>query len=105
MSKIDDAIARITKECDRKDYLIPFKKYLIEICTNDEVAEKILNSEKSLEEGFFKLQETAAERMVKQDKIGTSCMISDEAFQIIRAYYGIELSEIKPAIIDVLDLL
>lgn len=105
MSKINDAIARITQECEGNDYLIPFEEYLTEICTNDEVAEKILNSEKSLEEGFSKLQETAAERMVKQDKTGISCMISDEVFQIIRDYYGIELTEKKPAVIDVLDLL
>ena len=44
----DRAIARITEECQEKDYLIPFEEYLTSIMT-DKIAEKVLDEKKSLQ--------------------------------------------------------
>ena len=54
----DRAIARITEECQKKDYLIPFEEYLTSIMT-DRVAEKVLDEKKTLQ-GCFDETETSA---------------------------------------------
>lgn len=102
MSKINDAIARITDECEGKDYLIPFEEYLTGICTSDEIADKILNPKKTLDGCFENMKGIAKKRAVK----GAAYIPPEEGFQIIRDYYGIELrKEKKAAVIDVMDLL
>lgn len=102
MSKIDDAIARITKECEGKDYLIPFEEYLTGICNSDEIADKILNPKKTLDGCFEKMKSIARKRAVKN----AAYIPPEEGYQIIRDYYGIELNEKKTAaVLDVLDLL
>lgn len=109
MSKIDDAIAKITTECEGKDYLIPFEEYLTEICTTDEIAEKILKPEKSLEECCSQMEKIAEKRMVRKGNVGKAYIPPEEGFRIIRDYYEIELSEKKEKksaeVVDVLDLL
>ena len=105
MSKINDAIAKITTECEGKDYLIPFEEYLTEICTTDEIAEKILKPEKKLQGCFDTMKSIAKKRAVN----GAAYIPPEEGFRIIRDYYEIELSEKKEKksaeVVDVLDLL
>ena len=89
MEKINEAIARITKECEGKDYLIPFEEYLTSICTTDSVANKILAKDKSLAGAFNKMKSIAEDRQVD----GCAYIPPEEGFEIIRNYYGINLNE------------
>ena len=109
MSKIDDAIAKITGECEKNPHLIPFEEYLISICTTDAVAEKILAKEKKLQGCFDHMKEIAQKRVVKN----CAYIPPAEGFEIIETYYGItaedkeKTAESKPAgnVIDITDLL
>ena len=105
MSKINDAIAKITTECEGKDYLIPFEEYLTGICTTDQIAERILNPKKTLVKCFEQMKSIAKKRAVN----GAAYIPPEEGFRIIRNYYEIELSEKKEKksaeVVDVLDLL
>ncbi|WP_338547799.1 Cas9 inhibitor AcrIIA9 family protein [Emergencia sp. JLR.KK010] len=101
--KTDDAIAKITAECEGKEYLIPFEEYLTSIC-NDAVAEKILKDDKKLEDCFKKMKEVARSRQ----KNGCAYIPNEEGFEIIRDYYGItctDLRKIAENVIDITDLL
>ena len=99
----DRAIARITEECKKKDYLIPFEEYLTSIMT-DKVAEKVLDEKKTLQGCFEKMREIARRRQ------HNSCAYipPDEGLSIIRDYYGIDLAEKsspEPGVIDITDFL
>ncbi len=101
---IDKAIAKITDECKGKDYLIPFEEYLTSICTNESVAGKIIQGDKTLQGAFDKMKRIASGR-----KVGNFAYISpEEGFQIIREYYGITDADMHQKDdsdkIDVLDL-
>ena len=48
--KTDEAIAKITAECEGKGHLIPFEKHLTELCTNDCIAEKFCRKTKHCKE-------------------------------------------------------
>ncbi len=103
--KTDEAIAKITAECEGKDYLIPFEEYLTTICT-DAVAEKILKDDKKLEECFGKMQKIARSRQ----KNGCAYIPNEEGFEIIREYYEItdsdlDLKKSAGTVIDITDLL
>ena len=100
---INKAISKITAECENKDYLIPFEEYLTSICTTDIIAEKILQENKTLQACFDTMKGIAKKRAVG----GAAYIPPEEGFQIIRDYYGIDLTE-KPKqsnIIDITDLL
>ena len=100
---INKAISKITAECENKDYLIPFEEYLTSICTTDIIAEKILQENKTLQGCFDAMKAVARKRAVG----GAAYIPPEEGFQIIRDYYGIDLTE-KPKqsnIIDITDLL
>lgn len=101
-NRIDEAIAKITKECTNKDHLIPFEEYLTSICTTDKIAEKILQEGKTLQGCFDAMKAVARKRAVG----GAAYIPPEEGFGIIRDYYGIDLTE-KPqaSIIDITDLL
>ena len=101
--KTDEAIAKLTAECEGKDYLIPFEEYLTSIC-NDAVAEKILKEDKTLEDCFKKMKEVARSRQ----KNGCAYIPPEEGFGIIREYYEITESDLKKtagSVIDITDLL
>lgn len=103
----DRAIARITEECQKRDYLVPFEEYLTSIM-NDKVAEKVLDEKKTLQECFNEMKKTAEKRMVRNGNVGTACIPLDEGFSVIRDYYGIDLAEKsspEPDVIDILDFL
>ncbi len=101
--KTDDAIAKVTAECEGKEYLIPFEEYLTLIC-NDAVAEKILKDDKKLEDCFKKMKKVARGRQ----KNGCAYIPPEEGFGIIREYYEITESDLKKtagSVIDITDLL
>ena len=103
----DRAIARITEECQKKDYLIPFEEYLTSIMT-DRVAEKVLDEKKSLQGCFDEMKETAEKHMIRNGNVGTAYIPPEEGFAIIRDYYGIDNAEKSgPAtgVIDITDFL
>lgn len=103
----DRAIARVTEECQKKDYLIPFEEYLTSIMT-DKVAKKVLDETKSLQGCFDKMKETAEKHMIRNGNVGTAYIPPEEGFSIIRDYYGIDLAEkSRPdaGVIDITDFL
>ena len=103
----DRAIARITEECQKKEYLIPFEEYLTSIMT-DKIAEKVLDEKKSLQGCFDKMKETAEKHMVRNGNIGTAYIPPEEGFAIIRDYYGIDITtktSPEPGVIDIMDFL
>ena len=103
----DRAIAHITEECQKKDYLIPFEEYLTSIMT-DKIAEKVLDEKKSLQGCFDRMKETAEKHMVRNGNVGTAYIPPEEGFTIIRGYYGIDLAENSsqdPGVIDITDFL
>ena len=106
MSKIDDAIAKITGECEKSPHLIPFEEYLTSICTTDAVAEKILAEDKKLQGCFDHMKSIAQKRQVNK----CAYIPPAEGFEIIETYYGITTEDKekpvpKPAdnVIDILD--
>jgi len=86
MDRINEAIAKMTKECEKKAHLIPFEEYLTSICTNDNVAGRILTEEKTLEGCFEYMKAIAKKRAVA----GCAYIPPEEGFEIIRKYYQIE---------------
>ena len=103
----DRAIAHITEECQKKDYLIPFEEYLTSIMT-DKIAEKVLDEKKTLQGCFDKMKETAEKHMVRNGNVGIAYIPTEEGFAIIRDYYGIDLAENSnrdPGVIDIMDFL
>ena len=99
--KTNRAIARITDECKGNEHLIPFEEYLTSICTTDDVADKILNNDKSLKGCFEKMKSIAKGRAIN----GCAYIPPEEGFQIIRDYYGIEDNKKASPAIDIMDLL
>lgn len=99
---INKAIAKITEECQDKDYLIPFEEYLTSICTTDKIAEKILDEKKTLQGAFDKMKGIAKTRQHS----GCAYIPPEEGFEIIREYFGIDLTE-KPQtnILDITEFL
>lgn len=99
--KTNRAIARITDECKGNEHLIPFEEYLTSICTSDEVADKILNANKTLKGCFEKMKGIARNRA----KNGCAYIPPEEGFRIIRDYYGIEDKAKSSPAIDIMDFL
>ena len=99
--KINKAIAQITDECKGNEHLIPFEEYLTSICTTDDVAEKILNRDKSLKGCFEKMKSIARGRA----KNNCAYIPPEEGFQIIKDYYGIKDNKKASPAIDIMDLL
>ena len=109
MGKIDEAIAKITGECEKSPHLIPFEEYLTSICTTDAVAEKILAEDKKLQGCFDHMRNIAQKRAVKN----CAYIPPEEGFENIETYYGIASedkekpaeSKLEDNIIDITDLL
>ncbi len=102
--KTDQAIVRVTEECQNAEHLIPFEEYLTSICTTDAIAEKILDEGKTLKGCFENMKNIAKKRAVG----GCAYIPNDEGFSMIRDYYGIDLNEKHEdngAVIDILDYL
>ena len=109
MSKIDDAIAKITNESQGNRTLIIFEESLTSICTNDIIAEKIMDPNKKLKDCAKKTMESAK----KQAFEGCAMVENEDVYEMIRKYYDISESDVKahtthaPSsnVIDITDLL
>ena len=98
--KIDEAIKKMTEECEKNPQLIPLEEYLTGICTTDEIAEKILTEGKTLKGAMDKIRTKA-----KKDAVAGVGIVSDtEAFEMVREYYGIVLGGPKKPKKDIIDL-
>lgn len=89
MTKQDEAIRKLTEECNKEPWLVPFEEYLTSICTTPEIAEKILEEGKTLEKAAKGVMEAARKRAVK----GAAMLADDEVYTMLRNYFGIELKE------------
>ena len=100
---VNKAIARITDEMMKIDDPLAqlLEEHLTEICTTDQVAEKLLDPEKTLKELHGKVWDEAKNR-----KKGNGAYIPDkEIFQMAEDYYGIQQKAAPAKQINVLDLL
>lgn len=105
----DRAIARITEECQKRNYLIPLEEYLTSIM-DDSVAEKVLDEKKTLQGCFEKMWDIAKKRPQNgYAYLNCVCISLEEGFSIIQDYYGIDLAEKSSQkesdVIDILDFL
>lgn len=101
MNKINQAIEKITKECEQKPHLIPYEEYLTSICTNDQVADKILGNTK-LEDCYKAMEDKARQRQVN----GVGFLGPDEGFTFIEDFYGITPEDklrVKAEVVDIMD--
>lgn len=104
---INEAIKKITDEMmqlqEKDPFAVPVEEHLTAICTNEDVAGKILQDGKTLKGAIDALWTEAKKR-----KTGNSAVISsDEAFKIVDDYFGINSvsNKMTAAKIDVMDLL
>ena len=100
---INKAIARITDEMMKIDDPLAqmLEEHLTEICTNEQIAEKLLDPKKTLAKLHGKIWDEARNR-----KKGNGAYIPDEEiFRIADQYYGIQQKAPKQKAINVLDLL
>lgn len=91
---IDKAIARINEEMQQHPsdkMLEAVGQYLIDICTDEATAEKLLDEKKTLAGAVAAMREAAR----KKQHGGYYAMAPDEAWEIVRKYYGIK--EAAPA--------
>ena len=103
---IDKAIAKITDEMmkSKDPNILRIEEYLTAKCKSAEVAEKILNPDKTLK-GALKVLRKEAEKRAYD---GMTIMDGQEGFEMIDKYFGIsdiKESESKREKIDILDLL
>jgi formyltetrahydrofolate synthetase len=85
---IDKAIEKITKEMMEinTSMAIAIEEYLCGICKNDEVASKLLNTEKTLKKAIEFLYDEA--RKVKKNNVAV--MRDEEVYKLVNKYYEIE---------------
>ena len=78
------------------------EEHLTSICTTNEVAEKILNEEKTLRGALEAIKNEA-----QKEKIGNCAFIDDKrGFEIVEKYFGIDEENKKTnKIIDIIDLI
>lgn len=108
---IDKAIAKITDEMMQINhpFAVFIEEYLTNICSNDRIAEKLLDPNKSLK-GFVDKTISEMRKVAQQGGSGAqSAGASDEEFyQRAEAYYGIteedKSSRQKAAKPDVIDI-
>lgn len=84
---INEAIAKITDEMMKAgdEMTRTLEEYLTSICTNEKVAGKILNPDKTLKEFMKSLWDEASKR-----KVGMKAVItSDEIIPMLEQYYEI----------------
>lgn len=101
---IDKAIAKITDEMMKSNNpaIRHIEEHLTAICTNEEVAEKILAEGKTLQ-GAYNAMKNEARRM--SGGSGEICISDEDGFRIADEYFGISANKDAPAKIDIMDLL
>ena len=90
---IDKAIAKITDEMMKNShpFSIFIEEYLTGICTNDKVAEKLLNPEKSLDKFVGKVTSDMRD-IAQKNRTGNSGIAGapdEEFYHMADEYYGI----------------
>lgn len=103
--KIGKAIKKITEEMmenQNNTAIRVIEEHLTSICTTNEVAEKILNEEKTLRGALEAIRNEA-----QKEKVGNCACIDDKrGFEIVEKYFGIEEEDKKfNKIIDIIDLI
>lgn len=110
---LNKAIEHITKQMmEEQDdlFIVQIEEYLVDSCTTLDVAEKLMNPDKSLAE----CRKEIRKEVEKQAKEGCAVVRSTEVFKLVDSYYGItsdsdSSSSIKNQksnnVVDVLDLL
>ena len=114
MSKIDEAIAKITEEAMAvgHPYAIFLEEHLTSICTSETVAEKLMSPEKNLKKH---VQDIITEKRKEAEKnrkgnTGGAGLSDEEAYRRVEEYYGIRVEDKKrivaaPGVIDLSDFL
>jgi hypothetical protein len=104
--KTNEAIEKITKEMmEANDPLFQaVEEHLTEICTNDQVADCILQEGKTLK-GAVDILWNEAKKLQKNSR---ACIRSDMAFDMVEKYYGIapdmkNTTVSRAAIVNILD--
>lgn len=103
--KIGKAIKKITEEMmenQNNTAIRVIEEHLTSICTTNEVAEKILNEEKTLRGALEAIRNEA-----QKEKVGNYACIDDKrGFEIVEKYFEIEEEDKKfNKIIDIIDLI
>lgn len=98
--KIEEAIKKMSIECEKSPELVPLEEYLTGICTTDEIAEKILEDGKTLQGAMNKIREKAQKMATR----GIGVVSDEEGFAITREYFGIVLGAPKKPKKDIIDL-
>ena len=86
--KIEKAIAHITEQMmkDQKNLsLVRIEEYLTNLCTNEGIAEKLLNKTKTLQGAIDAMMKEARNRTTGS----CACLTDEEGFSIVEEYYGI----------------
>lgn len=103
---IDKAIAKITDEMMKSNNpaIRAIEEHLTKLCTNNQVAEKILAPEKTLN-GAYETMRNEAKKIAQGAR--EVCISDEEGFRIVEKYFGIEKAEKEKqtAKIDIMDLL
>ena len=100
MSKIDEAVAKITGEAMSigHPYAIFLEEHLTSICTTDQVADKLLDPAKDLKKHVNDIITEKRKEAEKNRKgnVGGAGLSDDEAFRRVEEYYGIRPEDQKP---------
>lgn len=111
MDRINEARMKITEEAlaINNNFATFIEEYLNELCTTNEIAEKLLTSDKSLKQ-FCKNCEDEARKIAQKQGSGAQCagFPDKEYYRMAREYYGINDSDKYSGsnnIIDITDLL
>lgn len=105
----NQAIAHITEQMmqENNPAITVIEEYLTNLCTTEEIAEKLLQKGKTLKGALKSIEEVAK----KRSGIGCVCIPDEEGFAIVRDYYGITVESQEPSqgkpekIIDIMDLI
>ena len=101
---IDKAIAKITDEMmkSKNPAIRAIEEHLTNLCTNNEVAEKILDKDKSLKGAYNKMKEEAKKLAGGSSEI---CISDEDGFRIVDEYFGINQIKKSTSKINIMDLL
>lgn len=92
---IDKAIARINAEMQQHPsdrMLEAVGQYLIDLCTTEDTAKALLDEKKTLAGAVAAMREAAR----KKQTAGYYAMAPDEAWEIVRKYYGLKEAAPEP---------
>ncbi len=101
----DKAIKKLTEEALENGSQVyrSIEEHLTSICTNDEVAKKILAEEKTIKGAYEAMKKRAMEMAAGATEV---CISDEEGFAIVDEYFEINEEDVKGnKVIDVVDLI